>query len=200
MKIYVNMLPPSPKQIMYYKSVIIGLIVALIAIKFANILDIDLFLQKISPSVGYLGMAFCFLLSAYGTIKGMKSIGNSVSGGSIIFPRIGSKSVFGTVFCEANFLGGVVICFLMHGVLPSENDSVMLEKSWLIFSACISVGICSYCSSVSTGVICSAICLMDAKDPALFMKLVAMELISSSIGILGLVLGFLLYEKVRTLS
>ena len=55
--------------------------------------------------------------------------------------------------------------------------------------------VCSYCSSVASGIICAGITMMDAKDPTLLYKLVFLENISAGIRILGLVLGLVLSEK-----
>ncbi|KAM0687885.1 V-type proton ATPase 21 kDa proteolipid subunit [Conglomerata obtusa] len=145
-------------------------------------------------------MTLCFTLAALGTTRGLSTISSAVSGGSILTPRIGSKSMIGTVFCEANFLYAIITDIMLYAQFPKPDDPFLLEKGSIIFACGFVVGICCYFSSVSTGIVCGAISVMDAKDQTLFPKLVAMELISSSIGLMGLVIGFVMREKIGGLQ
>lgn len=165
-----------------------------------NLFPLSRTLHKVSPFLPYLGIFLSFALSALGTAKGLSTISSSVAGGSILVPRIGSKSIIGTVFCEANFLYGIITGMMLYIQIPKENDAFFVEKGSIIFSCGLVVGACSYFSSISIGTVCGAISVMDAKDPTLFTKLVAMELISSSIGLMGLVIGFVMREKLGSLN
>ncbi|KAM0676798.1 V-type proton ATPase subunit c'' [Binucleata daphniae] len=182
------------------KKAVFVIFIGLILHSCFNIFPLSLTLHKISSFLPYLGIFLCFALSAAGTSKGLSSISSSVAGASILAPRIGSKSIIGTVFCEANFLYGIITAMMLYLQIPNKMDDAFVEKGSIIFACGLIVGICCYFSSNSIGSVCGAIAIMDAKDPTLFTKLVAMELISSSIGLLGLVIGFVIREKLGSLN
>ncbi|KAM0674003.1 V-type proton ATPase subunit c'' [Gurleya vavrai] len=181
-----------------YKTSIYAILAGLLLYKFFNIYPLSLLFYKFLPFIPYFGIILCFVLSAFGTIKGISAISSSVSGGSILTPRIGTKSTIGILLCEANFIYGMITLMMLQSFLPAKDDNFALEKSCIIFASAFAVGICSYYSSISIGVVASAIAVMDAKDPKLFIKLVSFEIICSSLGLLGLVIGFVVREKLRT--
>lgn len=183
-----------------YTYAIIFLLTYLIAYKFFNISSFELLVKKITPMCGYLGVFSCFSLGAAGTAKGISTIARSMSGGSVKFPKIGSKALLGIIFCEANFMYTFIHCIMLRMTMGKITDTNEYRMQHMILACGIVVGISSYCSSVSTGVICGAITVMDTKDHKLFSKLVPMELISSSIGLLGMVIGFVLNEKIKGLA
>lgn len=176
------------------------LLVFLIAYKVFNISSIELFVNKLTPMCGLISVISCFVLGAAGTIKGVSTIARSTSGGSIKFPRIGSKALLGIVCCEANFFYCFVHCIMLKIVMKNIKDNNSIGGNHMLLASGIIVGISSYCSSVSTGVICGAVSVMDTKDPKLFSKLVSMEFISSSIGLLGVMIGFILNERIKQLK
>lgn len=146
--------------------------------------------------LGYLGIVLCFLLSASGAAGGIWTISNYVSGTSIKAPRVGTKAIIGTVVCEANFLSGIISCILSYNSLRSNAD--FNNKSYFIFLCSnLIVGICSYFSSISTGMICAVISLMDGKDPTVFFKIVVLEIIPASVGLIGFILGIVMNSKVQ---
>ncbi|TBU06337.1 hypothetical protein CWI38_0144p0060 [Hamiltosporidium tvaerminnensis] len=175
------------------------LIVSLLIYKYKNIHSIKGVIEDITPFLGYLGVIICFSLNALGTAKGMRSIGKSVSGASILMPRVGAKSIIGTVICEANFIFSLIQTKSLMDILNkcksvSDEKVTSIVHHIILCAGCI-VGISGYASSIATGMNCAAICIMDAKDPTLFANLVAIELISGGIGVLGFVLGFIMKEK-----
>lgn len=142
--------------------------------------------------LGYLGMFICFFLSAMGTAKGILRIAQCVSGASIKEPSVGTKSILGTVVCEANFLTGIITCVMINSSISSNTAD---KAHYLYFSSGLLVGICNYFSSVATGLICAIISIMDAQNPSVFFKIVILEVIPASIGLLGFIMGIVLNSK-----
>lgn len=142
--------------------------------------------------LGYLGMFACFILSAMGTAEGILSISRYVSGASIKAPSVGTKSILGTVVCEANFLTGIITCVMLNSSIGESTGS---RAHYTYFSSGLFVGLCNYYSSVATGHICAVISMMDARDPALFFKIVILEIIPASVGLLGFIMGIVLNSK-----
>jgi V-type H+-transporting ATPase 21kDa proteolipid subunit len=143
-------------------------------------------LPDAGPIYGYIGIVMCFSLCAWGSSKGILTISRYVSGTAIRTPRVTAKSILGTVICEANFMLGLIHCISMYfGIKKGASE---LTHCYMLSSGLI-VGTCSYCSSIATGMVCGVITLMDAKDQTLFYKLVVLEIIPASIGVIGFVLG-----------
>ncbi|ORD98102.1 VATO2 [Hepatospora eriocheir] len=146
--------------------------------------------------LAYIGMFLCFTLSALGTARGILSISKYVSGASILAPHVGTKSILGTVVCEANFLTGIITCVMINNTLNLNIDKELSDKAhYIYFSSGLFVGICNYYSSEATGLICAVISMMDAKDPSLFYKIVILEIIPASIGLIGFIMGIVLNSK-----
>lgn len=149
--------------------------------------------------LGYFGIIYCFLLSAIGASQGIWTISNYVSGTSIKYPRVGTKAILGTVICEANFLSGIISCVLNFNTLnlgPPLTDG----GYYVIFSSSVFVGLCSFFSSIATGLICAVISMMDGKDEQLFFKVVVLEVIPASVGLIGFILGIVMSSKIKALK
>ncbi|ORD94435.1 hypothetical protein ECANGB1_2792 [Enterospora canceri] len=142
--------------------------------------------------MGYVGIFLCFLLSALGTARGILSIATYVSGASIKAPRIGTKSILGTVVCEANFLTGIITCVMLNNTMSHKLPD---KAHYIYFCSGLFVGICNYFSSVATGLLCAVISMMDARDPSLFYKIVVLEIIPASVGLVGFIMGIVLNSK-----
>lgn len=142
--------------------------------------------------LGYIGIFLCFALSALGTAKGILSIATYVSGASIKAPRIGTKSILGTVVCEANFLTGIITCVMLNNTMGTNLPA---RAHYIYFCSGLFVGLCNYFSSVATGMLCAVISMMDAKDPTIFYKIVVLEIIPASVGLIGFIMGIVLNSK-----
>lgn len=143
----------------------------------------------------YVGIVYCFLLSSLGASLGIQTIAKHVSGTSIIYPHIGTKSILGTVVCEANFLTGIISCILCFNNV--RNASLLSARvHYIYFCSSVFVGICSFVSSLSTGMICAVVSLMDGKDELLFFKIVVLEVMPASVGLVGFILGIIMNSKV----
>ncbi|KAH9411310.1 hypothetical protein HK407_06g11410 [Ordospora pajunii] len=149
-------------------------------------------LEGTSPFLSCFGIVMCIALSSIGTAKGYQSIGRYMIGASIKTPRVGTRALLGIVICEANFF----FCLVMSNLLLIRmNEVKSYGGQFILFTSGFIAGVCSYCSSLASGIICAIITMMDSKDPSLFYKLVFLEIIPAGIGILGLVLGLVLSDK-----
>lgn len=169
------------KKLLFFSVVVIALTLALTP----------------TSNLGYAGIVYCFLLSAIGTSYGIWTIANYVSGTSIKHPRVGTKSILGTVVCEANFLSGIIFSVLNFNTLRS-TQSFSDAGHYMLFSSAIFVGLCSLFSSMATGLICAVISMMDGKDEMLFFKVVILEVIPASVGLIGFILGIVMTSKIST--
>lgn len=152
----------------------------------------------LSPNVlTYLGIIYCFILSSLGTAFGIWAISPYVSGTSIKHPNVGAKSILGAVVCETNFLSGIITCIMTYNRL--KND-VSIAQNYIYYSSCIFVGACNYFSSISTGLICAVISMMDGKNPSVFYKTVVLEIIPASVGLIGFILGIIFNSKAELLK
>jgi len=148
-----------------------------------------------TANLGYAGIVYCFLLSAWGASQGIWTIANYVSGTSIKHPRVGTKSILGTVVCEANFLSGIIFSVLNLNTLRG-NPSLSPAGHYILFCSSVFVGLCSLFSSAATGLICAVISMMDGKDEMLFFKVVILEVIPASVGLIGFILGIVMASKI----
>lgn len=144
--------------------------------------------------IGYAGILLSLTLGMIGTAKGMVNISSYVCGASIVTPRVATKSIFGIVICEAG-----MICTVIHvvqAVMTVKSMNQTYLNNYLMMLSCIITGASIYFSCVSVGIICGIITLMDAKDPHIFFKIIAMEIIPAGIGVLGFVCGAIFSSKI----
>lgn len=174
-----------------FKASAITLVVYLCytVIPFETILD--------SPFFAYLGSFLCFILNTIGTTKGMLSISRTCAGSSIFNPKIGSRSLVGVIICEGNLLCGIVISYFIFSAIPKNKSSNIEKISYILFGAGTITGAVGFASSLATGIICAAICVIDAKNPKIFSKLVFFEFLAGSLGVMGIVISFIMKEKIK---
>jgi V-type H+-transporting ATPase 21kDa proteolipid subunit len=137
--------------------------------------------------IGYTGIVMCLILGVLGTSRGMSSISRYVSGVCISTPRVSNKSLLGTVICEAGLICTILQCILLFIKIMTMRDTLM--NNYLILCSGIMVGSGFYFSSTAVGIICGVISLVDAKNQEIFFKLVVLEFMPASVGLLGFVLG-----------
>lgn len=66
-----------------------------------------------------------------------------------------------------------------------------------LFWAGLTVGMCNLICGVSVGINGSSAALADAADPALFVKVLVIEIFSSVMGLFGLIIGLLISGKAQ---
>lgn len=164
----------------------------------------------------YFGMIICFGMSTLGLAKGIGCISKAFAGTSILSPFISGKAFVGCIICESNMLYGFVMTILIYfATMGTPENSDMAGKSasisslggtevsddllrdQIVLAAGIIVGMCSYFSSIAVGMICAALCIIDAKDRSVFLKMFLLEIFATSIGVLGLVSGINLLNKFK---
>ena len=59
----------------------------------------------------------------------------------------------------------------------------------------MTVGICDFICALAIGIIGSGAVLADAQDPSLFIKNLSIQIMASSVGLLGLIVAFLMQAK-----
>ena len=167
-----------------------------------------------SPAIGVLGVLNCFLLPTIGTVKGITSISTVVSGTAILIPTVWARSTIGTLVCEGNLVVGLIITMMLASSVDFEGTAgnQMLEitedfnfgeeilklnntKNVGIFCLGTILGFCSYYSSISAGLLCSAITIVDGKDPKVFSKVAIFELLAGSYGIIGMTIVLAIKSK-----
>ncbi|KAG0438414.1 V-type proton ATPase subunit c''2 [Dictyocoela muelleri] len=198
----------------YYRYPISLLIIFIIFMTIKN--DLHGFAQHFFRYSKYLGMVICFGMSTLGLAKGIGCISKSFAGTSILSPFISGKAFVGCIICESNMLYGFVMTILIYFATKSAPGSDTLAdeivssasfsgnsvgddllRDQIVLAAGIIVGMCSYFSSIAVGMICAALCVIDAKDRSVFLKMFLLEIFATSIGVLGLVSGINLLNKFK---
>ncbi|KCZ79387.1 hypothetical protein H312_03226 [Anncaliia algerae PRA339] len=145
-------------------------------------------------AINAFGMLSCMILSLAGNTNSIKSIGSILSGTSILVPRVGFKSFVGIVMSELNtLLGMVFVWMILNTKVTDPFDCLMSATAGII------VGFCNYYSSTAVGMLTSSLTIMDAKDKTLFSKLIVLELLASTMGVFGFVLGIFMRQRIGSI-
>lgn len=140
-----------------------------------------------------MGVASSMLLALAGNSVALGSIFNTVPATSVLFPRIAKHSFLGVIMCELNTLLGLGFSWMItHNV--AKSGDLGLYNLLLGFSGII-VGFSTYYSSISIGMICAAISVVDGKDSEAFSKLIVLEFIPTITGVFGFVVGMCVMLK-----
>lgn len=110
---------------------------------------------------------------------------------SHIFPHSNPRDVTGIVFSAK--LGNIPT----EELLLTENN---YYTGWAIFWGGLTVGACNLVCGVAVGITGSSAALADAADPALFVKILVIEIFGSVLGLFGLIIGLLVAGKADEFS
>lgn len=165
-------------------------------------INIGLFLSKVSPYFwANMGIAACIGLSVIGAAWGIFITGSSILGAGVKQPRITTKNLISIIFCEVVAIYGLIMSIVFSSKLGTVSSYEQLfSKSnmytgYALLWAGLTVGVCNLICGISVGVTGANAAIADAKDSALFVKILVVEIFGSILGLLGLIVGLLMGGK-----
>ena len=124
-------------------------------------------------------------------------------GAAVRSPRITSKNLISVIFCEAVAIYGVIIAIILQtkveyaAPLPEGGyTQATMTSGYAILASGLTVGLANLVCGVCVGVVGSACALSDAQNPALFVKILVVEIFGSALGLFGVIVGIIISAQV----
>jgi V-type H+-transporting ATPase proteolipid subunit len=124
--------------------------------------------------------------------RGIFIIGSTLLGTAVKVPRVRTKNLISVLLCEAVAIYGVIAHVVMSRNLAQYSTATAQNYhiGYAIFWAGVTVGIAELSCALAVGVIGSSAVIADAQNPALFVKILVIEIFASAIGLFGLISAF----------
>lgn len=154
---------------------------------------------SISPDFwACLGVVLAIGVSVLGSAWGIFITGSSLLSAGIKHPRITSKNLVSVIFAEACAIYGVIMAIILQAkiVENSETAAPTLYAGFAVLAAGATVGFSNLVCGLSVGVVGSSCALSDAQNPALFVKILIVEIFASALGLFGVIVGIIMASKV----
>uniref|UniRef100_A0A7S0NNL4 V-ATPase proteolipid subunit C-like domain-containing protein n=1 Tax=Micromonas pusilla TaxID=38833 RepID=A0A7S0NNL4_MICPS len=150
------------------------------------------------------GIGSAIGLSVLGAAWGIFITGSTLAGRAIATPRITSKNLISIIFCEAVAIYGVIMAIILQtkieyvprNVDGSYPQSVM-TSGYATFACGLTVGLANLACGICVGIVGSACALADAANPALFVKILIIEIFGSALGLFGVIVGIIMSANVN---
>merc|ERR1711939_479171 len=135
-----------------------------------------------------LGIGLTIGLSVAGAAWGIFITGSSLLGAAVRAPRIRSKNLISVIFCEAVAIYGVIVSIILQTkiekpdmekapttYLLATTKATHMASGYALFWAGICCGLGNLACGVCVGICGSGCALADAKNAALFVKILVIE-------------------------